>query len=288
MVAEAFTGSSKVIIAEVDCDANPDLCHQHGIEGYPTLKFYKQGDASPIDYTGGRTSADIIKFIETNGIRGRKTSNVVSVNSASFDRIVMDPKKNVLVKFFAPWCGHCQHLAPIYQAVSKVFVSEDVVIAEVDCDDNSDLCRRYNVEGYPTLKWFPKAEKTGSEYSHGLELEDLVDFLNEQLATFRTTSGGLTEKAGRNENLDKLARHFMISDDKPSVLAEAKQLVEGSASLSGSGKVYVKIMESIIEKGISFITTEKERVNRMLSTGSLAPQKVDDFTKRLNVLAQFL
>merc|ERR1712170_240942 len=62
----------------------------------------------------------------------------------------------VFVKFFAPWCGHCKKLEPTYEDFARVFGNEEsVVVARVDCDAHRELCSRYDVSGYPTLKFFP-------------------------------------------------------------------------------------------------------------------------------------
>jgi protein disulfide-isomerase A6 len=68
-------------------------------------------------YEGGRSADDIIGWINnkagTNARVKKAPSNVVELNSSNFDKIVLDPTKDVLVEFFAPWCGHCKRLAPV-------------------------------------------------------------------------------------------------------------------------------------------------------------------------------
>eukprot|EP00766_Chilomastix_caulleryi_P000115 gnl/Chilomastix_caulleri/1107.p1 GENE.gnl/Chilomastix_caulleri/1107~~gnl/Chilomastix_caulleri/1107.p1 ORF type:complete len:117 (+),score=33.74 gnl/Chilomastix_caulleri/1107:74-424(+) len=71
-------------------------------------------------------------------------------------------KGNIMVKFFAPWCGHCRNLAPIYEELSTDV--EGVEIAEVDCTVYQDICRDQGIRGYPTVKLF-KANKEGIVYS---------------------------------------------------------------------------------------------------------------------------
>ena len=54
-------------------------------------------------------------------------------------------------------CGHCKKLAPAYEEVGAAFQGEDsVLIAKVDADKERDLGSRFGVQGFPTLKFFPK------------------------------------------------------------------------------------------------------------------------------------
>lgn len=57
------------------------------------------------------------------------------------------------------------------------------------------LCR-YDVSGFPTLKFFPKKNKAGEEYEGGRDLEDFVNFINEKSGTNRDGKGQLLAKVG--------------------------------------------------------------------------------------------
>lgn len=93
-------------------------------------------------------------------------SNVVELEPGNFDQIV-DSSKHVLVKFYAPWCGHCKNLAPTYDTLAEAMASrkDEVVIAKVDADKHRDLGSRFGVQGYPTLKWFPKGSVNPEDYN---------------------------------------------------------------------------------------------------------------------------
>ena len=70
-----------------------------------------------------------------------KKGDVIVLNEDNFDAVV-NGKRNVMVKFYAPWCGHCRALAPIYIELAKAVEKDDVVIAELDADKYKELAVR--------------------------------------------------------------------------------------------------------------------------------------------------
>jgi len=70
------------------------------------------------------------------------SESVVSLTPENFDENVGGPRP-AFVEFYAPWCGHCQHLAPEYENVGKAFEGSKVVVAKVDCDAHGELCGKY-------------------------------------------------------------------------------------------------------------------------------------------------
>jgi len=106
-------------------------------------------------------------------------SAVLDLLPSNFDDIVLKSGKPALVEFFAPWCGHCKSLAPIYDELAASYESskDKVVIAKVDADEHKDLGRRFGVQGFPTLKWFDGKSDTPSDYNSGRDLESLQKFI---------------------------------------------------------------------------------------------------------------
>ena len=113
---------------------------------------------------------------------GATASSVIDLIPDHFDDIVLKSGKPALVEFFAPWCGHCKTLAPVYEELAGVFASakDKVTIAKVDADANKELGRRFGVQGFPTLKWFDGKSDTPQDYSSGRDLESLSSFITEK------------------------------------------------------------------------------------------------------------
>jgi protein disulfide-isomerase A1 len=89
--------------------------------------------------------------------------DVKIVVGKSFEAIVKDPTKDVLLEVYAPWCGHCQNLEPIYAKLATRFKEiPSVVIAKMDGTENE--VESLDVEGYPAIFFFP-AEKNATGMS---------------------------------------------------------------------------------------------------------------------------
>jgi len=293
IVGEAFDKESSVVIAKVDADAHKDLGGRFDVHGFPTLKWFPKGSMVPEAYEGGRSADDIITFINNKaGTKARVKkvpSAVVDLTPSNFDSIALDSTKDVLVEFFAPWCGHCKQLAPDYEKVAAAFANEpNVVVAKVDADAHKELGTRYGVTGFPTIKFFGRDSKTEPlQYDGQRDIPAFVDYLNGKAGTHRNADGKLNGVAGRIEALDAIAAKFVDAKDKASLIKEAKGIVAGlSDSVKEHAKYYLKFFDLVSSKGKEFLETEVARLDRMLD-GSVTPSKMDEFSIRKNILGAF-
>jgi len=79
------------------------------------------------------------------------------------------------IKFYTPWCSHCQKMAPNWQGMARQMQGQ-LNIGEVNCEIEKRLCKDVNVRGYPTTLFFRGAERI--EYDGLRGLGDLVSYAN--------------------------------------------------------------------------------------------------------------
>ncbi|KAI9275606.1 thioredoxin-like protein [Phascolomyces articulosus] len=297
-LGDAFANvQDQVIVAKLNADEHRDLGGQFGVQGFPTLKWFPKGVTTSEgveDYRGGRDLESLAKFIqEKTGLRPRiksHKSDVVVLDTKNFDTIVKDPKQNVLVEFYAPWCGHCKNLAPIYEKVATAFANEpNCKVAKIDADSERDIGTQYDISGFPTIKFFPAGDEKDAILYEGQRSEaGFIEFLNKQCGTHRLVGGSLDDKAGRIPELDKLAIQFVSTSDKEG-REKIKADTESAAKELGTrnAKFYAVFMKKILENGDAFVKTESARVDRIIKSNTVTLNKVDDFTIRRNILGAF-
>jgi len=293
-LADAFKGQDSVVIAKVDADSHRDLGTRFGVSGFPTLKFFSKGGdlKEPKAYEGARELDDLVKYVgEETGARGKlapkPVSKVAVLTPDNFDAIVLDKSKTVFVEFYAPWCGHCKHLAPDWDKLGLAFQNEpNVVIAKVDADAHRSVGEKYGVTGFPTLKFFPAGNKEPEAYEAGRDLDTLVAQVNSRAGTKRTTKGTYEPTVGRDPDLDELAQKFIASgSDHAKLIKQAEQVINRNSDTNLQW--YVKFMNAIDKKGNVWIANERARVEGYLSEGKVDAKKIDELSVRLNILEAF-
>lgn len=147
----------------------------------------------PFDQTTEITEASIAKFVQqyvdgkvepsikSEPIPEKQEGPVQIVVANNYDDIVLDDKKDVLIEFYAPWCGHCKALAPKYDILAGLYAdaghTDKVTIAKVDAtlNDVPD-----EIQGFPTIKLYKAGDKKNPvTYSGSRSIEDLIKFVKE-------------------------------------------------------------------------------------------------------------
>jgi protein disulfide-isomerase A1 len=175
-VMEFFGLTAADIPRVVFADLNP--------AGGQMKKFMYEGDL-----TAGAVTDYVNEFLDGKLKAALKSEAPVPADTAgpvtilrgeSFNDIVMNNDKDVFVEFYAPWCGHCKKLTPIWDELGEKFAANDnVVIAKMDSTANEIDVEGVAVKGFPTLFWFKGDDKAHPvAYQGARELDDLEAYVN--------------------------------------------------------------------------------------------------------------
>lgn len=81
----------------------------------------------------------------------------LEITDATFEEVVLNSDKPVLVDFWATWCGPCRMVGPVIDQVSDEYEGK-AVVGKVDVDANQEFAAKYGVRNIPTVLLFHKGE----------------------------------------------------------------------------------------------------------------------------------
>ena len=157
-------------------DSKAPLVAAHGANGmkYPMTSDFSVENLKK--FAEELQAGTLEPFMKSEPVPADNTGPVKTVVARNFDEIV-NQDMDVLIEFYAPWCGHCKKLVPTYDELGEKLSGEDVVIAKMDATAN-DVPSTFQVQGFPTLFWVPKGKKSAPvPYRGGRELDDFMKFI---------------------------------------------------------------------------------------------------------------
>uniref|UniRef100_H9G9P8 Protein disulfide-isomerase n=1 Tax=Anolis carolinensis TaxID=28377 RepID=H9G9P8_ANOCA len=129
------------------------------------------------DYFDG----NLKRYLKSEPIPENNEGPVKVIVAENFDEIVNAEGKDVLIEFYAPWCGHCKNLEPKYKELGEKLSNDpNIVIAKMDATAN-DVPSPYEVRGFPTIYFSPAGSKQNpKKYEGGREVSDFVSYLKRE------------------------------------------------------------------------------------------------------------
>lgn len=87
---------------------------------------------------------------------------VTEITSHTFQQLVINTSNDVLLLYYAPWCGFCASFAHIYLSLARYFQqASNLLFARIN-GESEDLPWEYTADTYPTLLFFPSGRKQDS------------------------------------------------------------------------------------------------------------------------------
>jgi len=107
-------------------------------------------------------------------------SLIKHTSEATFEADVLQPNTNVLVDFWAEWCGPCKMIAPVLEEAASTYQGR-LQVAKVNVDENRAISAKFGIRGIPTLMLFKNGQLAATKVG-ALNKSQLTAFLDEQLA----------------------------------------------------------------------------------------------------------
>ncbi len=132
-------------------------------------------------------------FLKSEEIPAESSDPLKIIVGKNFQQAVIDSNDDVLMKFYAPWCGHCKKIAPTWEQLAQEFKDvPGLVIAKFDATANE--VDGLEIRGYPTLKFYPRGNKQNPvDYDGGREFEDFKKWILENSQAAKNHYEGKTD-----------------------------------------------------------------------------------------------
>eukprot|EP01059_Diplonema_ambulator_P036947 TRINITY_DN9522_c0_g3_i1.p1 TRINITY_DN9522_c0_g3~~TRINITY_DN9522_c0_g3_i1.p1 ORF type:complete len:269 (+),score=82.89 TRINITY_DN9522_c0_g3_i1:47-808(+) len=195
--AKIAKGSGETLqMAMFDTDQeDKSAMEQYEIEGLPAIILVKP-DGNWKEYAGERDVDGLKAFIlkETGlTIKTKKpkkkgsastVGQLLTLTHENMTRVMEDTSKNVLVKFYAPWCRACTETVAVWNELAETNTDEDLVIAKLNCEHDEPMkfvCwDKFEIRGYPAIMMFSKNDKSGKKRFTGSRFKpNFLEFIKE-------------------------------------------------------------------------------------------------------------
>ena len=198
-VSDKIKGKLKVVQTDIKEGMASRLAEYIGIKesDLPTVRIADtRVDLKKYNMERDINEKNILQFIEdweNNKLKAHLKSaeepkenngDVFVVVGKTFEKEVINNDKDVMLLFYAPWCGHCKALHPKYEEVAKKLKARNpkLIMAKIDATENE--VENINITGFPTIKFFPgnKKNKAPIDYDGERTVNDIIKFIKTNAA----------------------------------------------------------------------------------------------------------
>ena len=294
-IADALAGDRNYIVAEVDCEANNDLCKTYGVTGYPTVKLFRSKNEAL--YQGERKKDAVLAWLATDPIAKvvEESELITELAPDTVDDFISGgaPYKCTGVFFYSPVCPHCKSAWPEYYKTARAFIRDrdNVTFGKVNCDMYRDICTRFSVTGYPTFLLF-KNDPAKVKSFNNRNADQLVMFVGSETGVFRQVNGHLNELAGRHWRLDLYAKDFMTRKNS------RKRTRDDVDAVNWQYKdIYIGFMDKVEkleaadpDAASTYPEKEVQRLSKIIESdsGKISEEKLDKLIIRKNIINSFV
>ena len=152
--------------------------------------FKKDDKTNPTEYSGDRSAGDMVNFVNTQTntpniqlkVQEVPEGNGVPIDiTDNFNQLVVDSHEDVIVMFYAPWCGWCKKMLPDFDRLASHFKDHSSKLKIMKMDATAHQVQHENVKiyGFPLVHYFKAGNKQNPvEYKGNRSFDDMVNYIN--------------------------------------------------------------------------------------------------------------
>lgn len=211
------------------------------------------------------TAGSLEPIVKSEPIPKTQEGAVYHLVGYEHENVTSQPK-DVLVKYYAPWCGHCKRLAPIYRSLAEAYAKDDdakskVLLAEIDHTAND--VPGVDIKGYPTLILYPADGSKPVQFDGQRTVQGMADFIKEHGTT----------------NVDGAAIYKKQEEAKKA--AEAKKADEAEDSEPENPVDEAEEAKPAAKKPVEKAAEPAGKATKPASEAPATGSALDDFTKQV-------
>ncbi|KAJ4462462.1 putative protein disulfide isomerase [Paratrimastix pyriformis] len=201
------TGVRDVRFVRVMVGTDGYLKKKFGINQYPTvMAFQRSSTKQAATFDGKRNQKVLHDWVLDHVHPDSRPYDLMTLTDATFDGVV-NGSRNVVVDFYATWCGHCKALYPVMLRVGQAFrKSQNVIFAKAEVGDaNKELKARFGIKGFPTVLFFRKGGSTATpaKYDGPRTPEAIGTWVSAQESFYAVSSARVPSAAAPTGKLDE-------------------------------------------------------------------------------------
>ena len=193
-IADKVAGKLKVIMSEIKEGMAKRIAEYIGVknEDLPSVRILDtRRDIKKYIMEGSIDEKNILNFIDgweqgklklhlkTQEEPKDNNGDIFVVVGKTFQKEVIDNDKDVMLVFYAPWCGHCKQLLPKYEEAAKKLKAKNpkIVLAKMDATENE--VESVTITGFPTIKFYPGNKKDSKpiDFNGERTTEGIIKFI---------------------------------------------------------------------------------------------------------------
>jgi len=195
------------------------------------------------------------KSIKSQPIPRDNNEKVKVLVGKTYDSVVYDESKDVLVNFYAHWCHHCQQFEPIYKNLAEQISNNNIILAKIDASQNE--FDGVQINSYPTLKFFPaKAKGNPIQFEGNRDLPTVLEFIKKH-----TTFPWPSFEQNSNEPFELTMGNFDDIVYKSDKHVLVNFYITPCGYCKQMDQTYKEIIKEVKELGIELIVTRIEWMN---------------------------